>query len=114
MSIPLHHFCNREFLEELVELKERNVLLLLVDGSAVFGRISRIDDGVVMVLPALGIAGLTLVQFRPPSPVLPTILVSQVFIDWCNIAHVVEGSFLVSPIPTVTAAVAPAAPPATA
>lgn len=108
MSIPLHHFCNREFLEELVELKERNVLLLLVDGNAVFGRISRIDDGVVMILPALGITGLTLVQFRPPNPTAPIILVSQVFIDWCNIAHVVEGSFVVSPI------IATAAAPATA
>lgn len=107
MNTPLHHFCNREFIEELEELIERNVLLLMLDGSAVFGRISRICDCVVTVLPALGINGyygpaFPFVQLRPPNGNLANPLeVSEVNIDACDIAAAVEGPFVLSPLVTV-------------
>jgi hypothetical protein len=88
-------------LEELAELRERNILLLLIDGTAIFGRVGRIDDCVVSIVPPVGIPGLTLVQFRPPNPtqVFP-LLVSQLFVDICDIAHIVEGPFLFAPLTT--------------
>lgn len=107
MSTPLHHFCNREFLEEIEELFERNVLVLMLDGSAVFGRITRIDDCVVTILPALGITGyyapaFPAVQFRPPNGTLVSPLdVTEVNIDVCDIVAVIEGPFVISPLAEV-------------
>lgn len=107
MNTPLHHFCNREFIEELDELIDRNVLLLMIDGSAVFGRISRICDCVVTVVPAIGITGyygqaFPFVQFRPPNGTLTNPLeVSEVNIDVCDIAAAIEGPFVLSPLVTV-------------
>ncbi|MGI6091608.1 MAG: hypothetical protein ACOYD5_01240 [Negativicutes bacterium] len=96
---PLHHLCNREFVKQLCDLKDRNVLLLMVDGSAVFGRIARIDDCVLSVVPPIGVTSLNFVQFRPPNGTLPLpLIVSQIFIDVCDIAHVIEGPFIVSPL----------------
>lgn len=96
---PLHHFCNREICEKLCELQDRNVLLLLIDGSAIFGRIGRIDDLVLSVVPPIGITALTFVQLRPPNSNLTTpILVSQIFIDICDIAHIAEGPFTTAPL----------------
>lgn len=98
-NTPLHHFCNREFVEQLCDLRDRNVLLLMVDGSAVFGRISRIDDLVLSVVPPVGVTALNFVQFRPPNATLPLpLIVSQIFIDVCDIAHVIEGPFIISPL----------------
>jgi hypothetical protein len=101
MSEPMHHFCNREFIEELMELRERNVLLLLIDGSAVFGRVVNCCecDCVVRLLPPIGITGITNVVFHPSNPTMTTsILVGEVFIDVCDIAHIIEGPFVVSPL----------------
>jgi hypothetical protein len=96
---PLHHFCNREICGKLCELQDRNVLLLLIDGTAVFGRIGRIDDLVLSVVPAIGLAGLNFVQLRPPNSTLRLpILVSQLLIDVCNVAHLVEGPFILPPL----------------
>lgn len=98
-NTPLHHLCNREFVEQLCDLRDRNVLLLMVDGSAVFGRIARIDDCVLSVVPPVGVTALNFVQFRPPNPTLPLpLIVSQIFIDVCDIAHVIEGPFVISPL----------------
>lgn len=100
MDSPLHHYANRELAVELRQLRDRNVLLLLIDGSAVFGRIGRLDDCIVTVLPAVAIVGVTAVRFRPPNPTLPgvDILVSQFLVDVCDIAGVVEGPFIFPPI----------------
>lgn len=101
MSTPLHHFCNREFLEEVNDLKERNVLLLMIDGSAVFGRLAccNRDDCVVRIVPATGIAGVLGVLFRPPAETLVApIIVNEIYIDVCDIAHIIEGPFIVPPI----------------
>ncbi len=99
MSEPLQHFCNREFIEELCELRERNVLLLFIDGSAAFGRIVSFDDYVIRLLPPIGIAGVSNVLFRPPNPTLGVpILSGELLIDVCNVAHVVEGPFVTAPI----------------
>lgn len=98
-NTPLHHLCNREFVKELCDLRDRNVLLLMVDGSAVFGRVGHIDDCVLSVVPPVGVTALNFVQFRPPNPTLPLpLIVSQLFIDVCDIAHVIEGPFIVSPL----------------
>lgn len=109
MDSGLHHFCNREFVRGLKELRGRNVLLLLFDGSAVFGRIGGIDDWVVAIFPATGITGVTTVRFRPPNPMLAPvdILLSDMLIDACDICAVIEGPFIVPPISKAcTAAVA--------
>lgn len=100
MDSPLHHFANRELAIQLRQLRDRNVLLLLIDGSAVFGRLGRLDDCIVTVLPAVAIVGVAAVRFRPPNPTLPgvDILVSQFLVDICNIAGVVEGPFVFPPI----------------
>ncbi len=100
MDSPLHHYANRELAVELRQLRDRNVLMLLIDGSAVFGRLGRLDDNIVTVLPAVAIAGVTAVRFRPPNPTLPgvDILVSQFLVDICDIAGVVEGPFVFPPI----------------
>lgn len=100
MDTPLHCYCNRELAAELRNLRDRNVLLLLIDGSAVFGRLGRLEDRVITVLPAVAIVGVTAVRFRPPNPTLPgvDILVSEFLVDVCNIAIVVEGPFVFPPI----------------
>jgi hypothetical protein len=99
MGTPLNCFCNREFVGALRGLRDRNMLLLLIDGSAVFGRLSRLEDRIVTVLPAVGIVGVSTVRFRPPNPTLPgvDILVSEFLVDVCNIAAVVEGPFVFPP-----------------
>lgn len=107
MGTALHHFCNREFIEELVDLYRRNVLLLMIDGSAVFGRIVTIDGNIAKILPPVGIVGymavpLAGVEFRPPNDNLAvSIFTSEVLVDVCNIAAVVEGTFLESPLTPV-------------
>lgn len=101
VDTALHHFCNRELVEELLEFRERNVLLLLIDGTAIFGRVARFDDCVISIVPPVGCGTLTLVQFRPPNPTLGfPLLVSQLFVDVCNIAHIVEGPFVFPPLTT--------------
>lgn len=98
-NTPLHHFCNKEFVCEIEDLRERNVLLLLIDGSAIFGRIGRIEDCVISMVPPIGVTALNLVQLRPPNPTLAIpILVSQILVDLCDVAHVVEGPFITSPL----------------
>ncbi len=100
MDSALHCYCNRELAQELRGLRDRNVLLLLIDGSAVFGRLGRLEDRLITVLPAVGIVGVTAVRFRPPNPTLPgvDILVSEFIVDVCDIAIVVEGPFVFPPI----------------
>ncbi len=100
MDTPLHCFCNRELAAELRSLRDRNVLLLLIDGSSVFGRLGRLEDRVITVLPAVSIVGVTAVRFRPPNPTLPgvDILVSEFLVDVCNIAIIVEGPFVFPPV----------------
>ncbi len=96
---PLHHFCNRGLVEQLAEFRERNVLLLLIDGTAIFGRVGRIDDCVISMVPPVGCGGLNLVQYRPPNPTLVfPLLVSQILVDICNLAHIVEGPFVFPPL----------------
>lgn len=102
-NTPLPHLCNKKFVCEIESLCDRNALFLLVDGSAVFGRSGRIDDCVICVSPPIGITGVTLVQFRPPNSNLTTAIgVSQILIDVCNIAHVVEGPFQTSPLAPIS------------
>lgn len=115
-NTPLPHLCNREFVCEIETLRERNVLLLLVDGTAVFGRIGRIFDCVISIVPPIGITGLNLVQLLPPNTSLGvTLLVSQILIDLCNVAHVIEGPFLTSPLtPVIAASADPSAAQSTA
>lgn len=115
-STPLHHFCNREFAQELCDLLERNVILLMVDGSAALGRISNIDDGVLRLLPPIGIliggVALGTVLFRPPNDnLIFSVATGELLVDVCDIAHVVEGSFT-GAISTafLTAAFPPAVP----
>ncbi|MBP2653030.1 MAG: hypothetical protein H6Q73_599 [Firmicutes bacterium] len=100
MNTGLHHYCNRDFARELKGLAGRNVLLLLLDGSAVFGRLGGIDDWVISVLPAVGLSGVNTVRFRPPNATLPEfdILLSEALIDICNIAAAIEGPYIIPPI----------------
>lgn len=100
MDTPLHHYCNRELADEIRQLRDRNVLALLIDGSAVFGRLGRLDDNIVNMLPAVGIVGVNTVRFRPPNPTLPSvdILVSEFIVDVCDIAVIIEGPFVFPPI----------------
>lgn len=100
MDTPLHHFCNRELAAALRQLRDRNVLIMLIDGSVAFGRLGRLDDCLLNVLPAVGIACVNTVRFRPPNPTLPgvDILVSELVVDVCDIAGVVEGPFVFPPI----------------
>ena len=100
MDTPLHHFCNRELAAQLRQLRDRNVMLLLIDGSAAFGRLGRLEDCVLEVLPAVGMVGVCKVRFRPPNPTLPgvDILLSELRLDVCNVAAVVEGPFVFPPI----------------
>lgn len=100
MDTPFHHYCNRELAAALRDLRDRNVLLLLIDGSAAFGRLGRLDDRVLEVLPAVGIVGVNTVRFRPPNPTLPgvDILLSELLLDVCDVAAVVEGPFIFPPI----------------
>lgn len=101
---PFYAYSNKQLIEKLGKLKGRNVLLLLLDGSAAFGRIGRIDDWVVIILPALDIPELDFVQFHSthPSLVDHSILTSQLFIDSRNVAHVVEAPFRFSPLSSAT------------
>jgi hypothetical protein len=104
-NTPLPHLCNKDFVCEIETLRERNVLLLLVDGTAVFGRIGRIHDCVISIVPPIGVTALNLVQLRPPNPTLAIpLLVSQILIDLCDVAHIVEGPFVTSPLTLITAA----------
>lgn len=98
---PFYSYSNKQFIEKLGKLKDRNVLLLLLDGSAAFGRIGRIDDWVVIILPALDIPELNFVQVHSPLVDHP-ILTSQLFIDSHDIAHVVEGPFTLPPLSSTT------------
>jgi hypothetical protein len=103
-NTPFYEYSNKHFIEKLGKLKDRNVLLLLLDGSAAFGRIGRIDDWVVTILPALNISELNFVQFHSTHPILVDhpILTSQLFIDSHDIAHVVEGPFILPPLSSTT------------
>ena len=99
MVSSLHHLANREFYRALKELRGVNVLVLLADGSAVFGLLEGIDDCVVTIIPAMGVAGVINVRFRPPNALLlPDILLGEMLIDVCNISAVIDGPFLVSPL----------------
>lgn len=101
MDTPFHHFCNREFVAELRQLRDRNVLLLLLDGSAAFGRLGRIEDCVLEVLPAVGIIGVNAVRFRTPNLSLPgggDILLNEMLLDVCSVAAIVEGPFVFPPL----------------
>lgn len=101
---PFYEYSNKQFIEKLGNLKSRNVLLLLLDGSATFGRIGHIDDWVVTILPALNISELNFVQFHSAQPTLVDhpILTSQLFIDSRDIAHIVEGPFILPPLSSTT------------
>jgi small nuclear ribonucleoprotein (snRNP)-like protein len=103
VDTALHHFCNREFVKALKGLRGRNILLLLFDGSAVFGRIGIIDDWEMSILPASGIAGVNTVRFRPPNSSLPDvdILLSEMLLDVCDIVAAVEGPYVIPPISKV-------------
>lgn len=107
MGTPLHHFCNQEFIEEIEELVERNVLVFMLDGSVLFGRITRVCDCVVTIMPAIGInnyygSAFPFIEFRPPNGTLAVPLaVSEVEVDACNIAAVIEGPFVLSPLAAV-------------
>ncbi|MDR3564829.1 MAG: hypothetical protein P4N59_25820 [Negativicutes bacterium] len=100
MDSGLHHFCNREFCRALRDLRGHNFLLLLLDGSAVFGQIGRVDDWVVSMLPVIGVPGANSAFFHPandtPAPL--DIPLSEVLVDVCDIAAAVEGRFVVPPL----------------
>lgn len=100
MSEAWSHSCfNRELLDRLSRLKERNVLLLLLDGSAIFGCLVRVDNTVLTLRPPLALPETPFVSFRlASSPLTATWSASQLFIDSQEIAHVVEGPFLASPL----------------
>jgi hypothetical protein len=102
MSVtPLHGFCNRELLEELAKLRDRDVLLLLLDGTAIFGHLGRVEEWVISVVPPLSVTTPNLVQYRLPNPTMVSpLLVSQLSINFCDIAHIVEGPFSESPLAT--------------
>ena len=101
---PLYQYGNKHLIEKLGKLKNRDVLLLLLDGSATFGRIDRIDDWVVTILPTTSIPDQGFVQLRATGSSLAAdpILASQLFIDSRNIIHIVEGPFTLSPLSTIT------------
>lgn len=114
LDTPLHHFCNRDLAIALRQLRDRNVLVMFVDGSVAFGRLGRLDDCLLNILPAVGIPCVNTVRFRPPNPTLPgvDILVSELVVDVCNVAGVVEGPFVFPPISeTGKVASIPKAPP---
>jgi len=110
MVVGSHQFCNRDFCRALKDLLGFNVLLLLLDGSAVFGRLEAIDDWVVYVLPAAGVTGVVTVRYRPPNVAfVPDILLSEMLVDLCDIIAVVEGPYLASPLSKGDAAIVAAA-----
>jgi hypothetical protein len=99
MVVGSHQLCNREFCRALRDLRGFNILALIADGSAVFGRLEAIDDWVAFILPAAGITGVVTVRYRPPSvPLVPDILLSEMLVDVCDIVAVIEGPYLVSPL----------------
>jgi len=99
MVVGSHQFCNRDFCRAMKDLRGFNVLVLLIDGSAVFGRLEAIDDWVVYILPAAGISGVVTVRYRPPNVAfVPDILLTEMLVDLCDIVAVVEGPYLVSPL----------------
>jgi hypothetical protein len=100
METGLHHFCNREFCRMLRDLRGYNFLLLLIDGSTVFGQIGPINDWVLGVLPPVGVPGVNKVLFRPANGVQEPldIPLCEMLVDICNIAAAVEGRFAVPPL----------------
>lgn len=104
MSGALRQLCNRGFIEELCELRDMNVLLLMIDGSAAFGRIAdfsnnhilRLVQPVGVTFPPGVVNG---VVFRPANPDLAApIIVAQAWIDICDIAFVFWGTFPFIPL----------------
>jgi hypothetical protein len=102
METGLHHFCNREFCRALRDLRGYNFLLLLLDGSAVFGQIGAINDWVLSVLPPIGVPGVNKVLFRPANGVEGPldIPLGEMLVDLCDIAAAIEGRFAVPPLRT--------------
>ncbi|MDR3591897.1 MAG: hypothetical protein P4N41_19760 [Negativicutes bacterium] len=96
----LHHFCNREFCRALRDLRGYNFLLLLIDGSAVFGQIGAMSDWVVGILPPVGVPGVNQVLFRPANGVQEPldIPLCEMLLDICDIAAMIEGRFAVPPL----------------
>lgn len=107
---PLYPYSNKSFIEKLSKFKNRDVLLLLLDGSAAFGRIERIDDWTVTLLPATSIPEQTFVQLCPAAFADQPILTSQLFIDSRSILHFVESSFILSPLSPLATPVSPSPP----
>lgn len=114
MATGQQHLANREFYRALKELRGLNVLFLLTDGSAAFGRLEGIDDCVVNVLPPVGIAGVVNVRMRPPNADMTAdLLLGELLIDVRTIAAVIDGPYLTSPLTfslTKQAAVSPPLP----
>lgn len=108
MSGALSQFCNRGFMEQLCQLEDMNVLLLMIDGSAAFGRIAS-SSGNKRILRLVQPVGVTFpvgvtngVVFRPANPDLAApIILAQAWIDVCDIAFVFWGTFPTIPLFTV-------------
>lgn len=92
-------FCNSEFLLEVLERLDNNVLILLVDGSLAFGWIGEADDCVLKVFPPINTVGTAQAVYRP-APAVPNvqdILANKVLLECENVAQVIFGPFPVLP-----------------
>lgn len=86
--------CNSEFLLEILERIDNNVLILLVDGSLAFGWIGEADDSVLKVFPPVNTAGITQAVYRPaPSATAQDLLVNKILLECEDIAQVIFGPF---------------------
>ncbi|VBB05192.1 Hypothetical protein LUCI_0399 [Lucifera butyrica] len=99
-NVPLRQFGNRVIYRKLIDLQNHNILFLLIDGSAVFGRIARIDGDTVSVISPCNVNYLALGPDEADNcDMTAPVPVSQVLIDICDIITFVEGPFTPSPRP---------------
>lgn len=104
MSSVLSHHCNPCFITELNELVDMNVLLLMVDGSAAYGRLATTSTrNVLRLVQPVGAQFPPNVRngvvFHPANPEAnPPLILAQILIDACDIAVVIWGTFPFVPL----------------
>lgn len=86
---------NREFIAELTEATGRNIILLMVDGSLIFGSIGRIEHAELHIIAPVAIASLGQAVFRPGAmvPPLQDVLATEIIVECEDIGQVIFGLF---------------------
>lgn len=95
---------NSFFARQIRDLVDMNVLLLMADGTAAFGRLASANNRAIFrLVPPVGLtfpSGINAgVVFRPANPNLPCPqIIAQLLIDICDVAFIVWGNFLTIPL----------------